>query len=57
VRCRSIFTTDDARKTHTTLRERGVELTEEPVERDYGTDFGFRDPFGNTLRITQLPPR
>lgn len=51
----TIFTTDDVWKTHRMLTERGVELPEEPVERDYGTDFGLRDPFGNPLRITQLP--
>ena len=37
-----------------TLKDRGVELTEEPVERPYGTDFGLRDPFGNAIRIGQL---
>ena len=50
------LTTEDARKTHATLRERGVDLTEEPTERDYGIDFGLRDPFGNPLRIGQVPP-
>jgi hypothetical protein len=29
----------------------GVEFTEEPTERFYGTDCGLRDPFGNPLRI------
>ena len=46
--------TDDARKTYETLRARGVELTEEPTERPYGTDFGLRDPFGNAIRVVQL---
>jgi catechol 2,3-dioxygenase-like lactoylglutathione lyase family enzyme len=46
--------TDDARKTYETLKARGVELTEEPTERPYGTDFGLRDPFGNAIRIVQL---
>jgi catechol 2,3-dioxygenase-like lactoylglutathione lyase family enzyme len=49
------FTTDDCRKTYETLVERGVEITEEPTERDYGTDMGLRDPFGNAIRIVQLP--
>ncbi|MFD0684978.1 VOC family protein [Actinomadura fibrosa] len=49
-----ILTTDDCRKTYETLRDRGVEFTEEPTERDYGIDCGFRDPFGNRLRFTQL---
>jgi catechol 2,3-dioxygenase-like lactoylglutathione lyase family enzyme len=46
--------TDDARKAYDTLKARGVELTEEPTERPYGTDFGLRDPFGNAIRIVQL---
>jgi AraC-like DNA-binding protein len=33
---------------------RGVEFTREPVEQDYGTDVGLRDPFGNHIRIVQL---
>jgi catechol 2,3-dioxygenase-like lactoylglutathione lyase family enzyme len=48
------FTTDDAHKTHAELVERGVEVTEEPVDRGYGIDFGLRDPFGNHVRIAQL---
>jgi uncharacterized glyoxalase superfamily protein PhnB len=46
--------TDDVHAVHATLRERGVELTEEPVERPYGTDFGLRDPFANAVRIAHL---
>jgi catechol 2,3-dioxygenase-like lactoylglutathione lyase family enzyme len=48
------FRTDDCRKTYEELVARGVEFTEEPVERDYGIDCGLRDPFGNALRILQL---
>lgn len=51
----TIFTTDDVWKTHQRLAERGVELAEGPVERDYGTDFGLHDPFGNPIRIGQMP--
>jgi catechol 2,3-dioxygenase-like lactoylglutathione lyase family enzyme len=47
------FATDDIRKTYETLQARGVEFTQEPVERDYGTDMGLRDPFGNAIRIVQ----
>jgi catechol 2,3-dioxygenase-like lactoylglutathione lyase family enzyme len=47
------FSTDDCRKTYEELVARGVEFTEEPVERDYGIDCGLRDPFGNALRILQ----
>jgi catechol 2,3-dioxygenase-like lactoylglutathione lyase family enzyme len=46
--------TDDVHSVWATLKDRGVELTEEPVERPYGTDFGLRDPFGNAIRIGQL---
>jgi len=48
-----IFSVDDCRKTHETLVGRGVEITDEPTERDYGIDCGIRDPFGNHLRFTQ----
>ena len=48
------FRTDDAYKTHAELKEKGVEITEEPVEQIYGIDFGLRDPFGNHLRIAQM---
>ncbi len=51
-----IITTDDCRGTYETLRAKGVEFTEEPVERFYGIDVGLRDPFGNPLRITQPAP-
>jgi uncharacterized glyoxalase superfamily protein PhnB len=48
------FTTDDCRATYETLLARGVEFTQEPVERFYGIDCGLRDPFGNAIRITQF---
>ena len=47
------FSTDDCQKTYETLLARGVEFTQEPVERFYGTDIGLRDPFGNHIRISQ----
>ena len=47
------FHTDDARATHAELEAKGVELPEEPTEQPYGIDFGFRDPFGNHIRIAQ----
>ena len=49
------FATADARATYEVLKAKGVELTEEPTERPYGTDFGLRDPFGNNIRISQAP--
>jgi len=47
------FSTDDCQKTYEALRARGVEFTQEPTTRDYGTDVGLRDPFGNHIRIVQ----
>lgn len=48
------LTTDDAHGTFETLRDRGVDVTDEPMERPYGIDFGIRDPFGNAIRIGQM---
>lgn len=48
------FTTDNAKKTYETLKAKGVEIADDLTERDYGTDFGIRDPFGNQLRVVQL---
>ncbi len=57
-----ILNTDDCRATYEELRSRGVEFTEEPSERFYGIDAGFRDPSGNPWRLTQpaevvVPPQ
>jgi uncharacterized glyoxalase superfamily protein PhnB len=46
--------TDDCRASFEELRARGVEFVEEPEERPYGIDAGFRDPSGNHLRLTQV---
>lgn len=45
------FTTDDPLGVHDRLVSAGVDITDPPTERDYGTDFGIRDPFGNRIRI------
>jgi catechol 2,3-dioxygenase-like lactoylglutathione lyase family enzyme len=50
------FTTSDCRKTYEELLAKGVEFTQEPIERFYGTDCGLRDPFGNGIRILQPAP-
>jgi catechol 2,3-dioxygenase-like lactoylglutathione lyase family enzyme len=46
--------TDDVQATYETLVARGVDITDEPTRKSYGTDFGIRDPFGNRLRIGQI---
>ncbi len=48
-----ILTTDDCRATFEELSAKGVEFTQEPVDRFYGVDAGIRDPFGNQIRLTQ----
>ncbi|TMK69786.1 MAG: VOC family protein [Actinobacteria bacterium] len=48
------LTTDDAQASYEELKSRGVEFTEEPQERPYGIDMGFRDPSGNSIRLSQL---
>ncbi|WP_091078239.1 VOC family protein [Microlunatus sagamiharensis] len=50
------FQTDDVQGLWDSLKAKGVDLPEEPVDRGYGRDFGFRDPFGNHVRVSQ-PPR
>ena len=47
------FSTDDCRRDYATLKSRGVEFGEEPEERPYGIDCGFRDPSGNNFRLVQ----
>lgn len=46
--------TDDCQKSYEELSARGVEFTEAPEERPYGIDSGFRDPSGNSFRLTQI---
>ncbi|HEY1834962.1 MAG TPA: VOC family protein [Solirubrobacteraceae bacterium] len=48
------LTTEDCRASCEELKARGVEFTEEPEDRPYGVDAGFRDPSGNSLRLTQV---
>jgi len=48
------LTTDDVHASYEELKSRGVEFTEEPEERPYGIDSGFRDPSGNSFRLTQV---
>jgi predicted enzyme related to lactoylglutathione lyase len=48
------LTTDDCRASYEELVSRGVEFSEAPEERPYGIDAGFRDPSGNSFRLTQV---
>ena len=48
------LTTDDVQASYEELSARGVEFTEKPEDRPYGIDSGFRDPSGNSFRLTQV---
>ncbi len=48
------LTTQDCHASYEELSARGVEFTEKPEERPYGIDSGFRDPSGNSIRLTQV---
>jgi catechol 2,3-dioxygenase-like lactoylglutathione lyase family enzyme len=50
----AFLTTDDCHASYEEIRARGVEFTEAPEERPYGIDCGFRDPSGNSLRLTEV---
>jgi catechol 2,3-dioxygenase-like lactoylglutathione lyase family enzyme len=49
----AMIVSDDVRATYEDLSGRGVEFTQEPMEREYGIDAAFRDPSGNAFRIVQ----
>ena len=46
--------TDDVHGDYEALKARGVEFTEAPTEYPYGIDSSFRDPSGNSFRLTQV---
>jgi len=46
--------TDDVQADYEAMTARGVEFTEKPEKRPYGIDSGFRDPAGNSVRLTQV---
>jgi uncharacterized glyoxalase superfamily protein PhnB len=48
------LTTEDCQASYEELKGRGVEFTEEPTEYPYGIDSSFRDPSGNSFRLTQV---
>ena len=48
------LTTDDCQASYERLSARGVEFVEKPEQRPYGIDAGFRDPSGNSFRLTQV---
>jgi catechol 2,3-dioxygenase-like lactoylglutathione lyase family enzyme len=47
------FSTGDCRATYEELKRLGVEFSQEPEQRPYGVDAGFRDSSGNQIRMLQ----
>lgn len=48
------FTTDDVHGAFERVVAAGADVTQEPMEQPYGTDFAIRDPFGNAIRIGRI---
>ena len=48
-----VLVVDDCRAAYTRLSGRGVEFTQEPVERYGSVDASFRDPSGNGWKLIQ----
>jgi predicted enzyme related to lactoylglutathione lyase len=48
------FTTDDVAEMFDKVVAAGVDVTQEPTDQPYGTDFAIRDPFGNAIRIGRI---
>ena len=48
---------DDCRAAHARLQARGIECTQEPIERYGNVDAGFRDPSGNGWKMIQVQRR
>lgn len=51
-----VFRTDDLDATFERVRAFGAEVLQEPIDQPWGPrDCAFRDPSGNTVRISQAP--
>ena len=48
-----LLSVNDCRAAYEQMRERGVEFTQEPVERYGSVDANFRDPSGNGWKLMQ----
>jgi catechol 2,3-dioxygenase-like lactoylglutathione lyase family enzyme len=48
-----VLIVDDCRATYDRLRAKGVEFTQEPMERYGSVDAGFRDPSGNGWKMIE----
>jgi len=51
-----VFRSDDVDATFETVQAFGAEVLQEPIDQAWGPrDCAFRDPSGNTVRISQAP--
>ncbi len=48
-----VLEVDDCRAAYERMRAKGVEFTQEPVDRYGAVDAGFRDPAGNGWKMIQ----
>ena len=48
-----VLSVDDCRASYIQLKARGVEFTQEPIDRFGSVDAGFRDPAGNGWKMIQ----
>jgi catechol 2,3-dioxygenase-like lactoylglutathione lyase family enzyme len=48
-----VLVVNDCRAAYNSLKSRGVEFTQEPVDRFGSVDAGFRDPSGNGWKLIQ----
>ena len=50
------FEVDDCQATYSELKDRGVEMIQEPNKVPWGMDAAFRDLSGNHIRFVQTIP-
>jgi len=48
-----VFTVTDCRAAYAAMKAKGVEFTQEPIDRFGTVDAGFRDPSGNGWKMIQ----
>jgi catechol 2,3-dioxygenase-like lactoylglutathione lyase family enzyme len=48
-----VLVVDDCQAAYAVMRDRGVEFTQEPIDRYGSVDASFRDPFGNGWKLVQ----
>ena len=49
-----VLVVDDCRAAYESMKQKGVEFTQEPIERFGTVDAGFRDPSGNGWKMIEV---